>query len=478
MRGNIPHDVAEAIAWGNQWQLGYSKMPPFNAWLAASFFHLFAKWPASAYIYAQAAVILTFWCVWRLGNLMLSPVKALCAVMLLEGIIYNNLTSVNITPDTLQTPLWALTTLCFYLALTRQKALNWLFVAIMSAVVIWTKYMGLLLLLPMFLLCILSAKGRKSFKNVFFYLAIMLFIALITPHFIWVASHDFITFKYADQSTLGAYHGNQHSFIWHFLHPISFFFAQLGAVCAAIVIAIPLMFKGKDKSPALNQFQWGFCLMMGLGPFALSLIYSATTGGSLVSRWGTPFFSLFGLLLLATFNPHITRKKFKIFCVLFASFALLAPIGRFGYLSVGPHFTHRARPDAYFPGKAIAAKVTKLWHKKTHNKPLAYVGAPHYLAAYLSVYSADHPAPYMSWSKRQSPWVNQQDLLQKGAIFAWQTQTKANWEYNMPQHPGVLSRLKKRYPHTQFLGSYSFKKPGAAKTPPVTIAVAYLPPGG
>src|SRR5580704_12288122 len=121
----LRHDALEGITWGLQWQLGYSKHPFLTAWLCAGVTQLFGAtgWPI--YLLAQLAVSITFIAVWKLAQQILPPLHALIAALILEGVLFYNINSFNFTPDTLQSPLWALLSLFFYQALTKQTLSHW-----------------------------------------------------------------------------------------------------------------------------------------------------------------------------------------------------------------------------------------------------------------------------------------------------------------------------------------------------------------
>jgi len=40
---NLPLDTIEALAWGNDLQLGYDKHPPLSAWFSEFFFQIFGN---------------------------------------------------------------------------------------------------------------------------------------------------------------------------------------------------------------------------------------------------------------------------------------------------------------------------------------------------------------------------------------------------------------------------------------------------
>ena len=99
IRGNIPEDTAEGIAWGNLWALGYNKHPFLAPWLTAGMTDLFdtVGWPV--YLLSQLSVVICFWATWRLARQFLPEAQAFMSVFLLEGIYYYNVASQQFNPN-------------------------------------------------------------------------------------------------------------------------------------------------------------------------------------------------------------------------------------------------------------------------------------------------------------------------------------------------------------------------------------------
>ncbi len=236
-RLSLPHDTLESITWGLQWQLGYHKHPFLTAWLCAGVSQLFATvgWPV--YLLAQLAVTVTFIAVWQLAKRLLPSWHALIATLLIEGVLFYNINSDNLTPDTMQSPLWALLSLFFYQALTTQKIWPWLLTALCAALSVCTKYQVVVLLLPMLFFCCINREARASFSKPGIYLAIFTFILLIGPHLWWLAHHHFISLTYAQQSA--AYYTHEKTWFSHVQQPFVFLRNSLCNIIGVFILLWP-----------------------------------------------------------------------------------------------------------------------------------------------------------------------------------------------------------------------------------------------
>jgi 4-amino-4-deoxy-L-arabinose transferase-like glycosyltransferase len=469
VRPTLPHDVVEGIAWGSQWQLGYNKHPPLAGWLTAAFTHVFGVvgWPV--YLLAQIAIVIAFWAIWKLANRITTPLYALIGVFSLEGIIYFNRAATKFTPDTVQTPIWALMMLLFFVALIDKKTWQWIVLGLLAGLAVWGKYQAPLLFISMIIVLITTKEGRASFKTLGPYLTAIISIIVVIPHFIWSIHHGWPEIGYALNSTTGNYHHQLKDSAWvkHLYFPYRMTMDQLGAIAGMILMFIPFFFGPREKRTA-SSFTLKFLFWMALGPMILTLLYSVVTGSFLIHRWCMPYFSALGLWAIISLRPKISWKKFKWFMGIFLFVTIGTLVGRYAWLGYfGPYLAHDNRADAYYPAKPIATYVTNYWHKHYHSR-LQYVSGSHYMTAYLSVYSKDKPIPLMGFSKAQSDWVNLDKMRKAGAMFAWHY--PSTWNDKMPPV------AKKLFPRAKLLPVVVFYKLEGAKKVPIRVGMAVLPP--
>ena len=120
---NLELDLAEDLALGKEWQLGYWKHPPLPWWLADLVYRLTGQ-INSVYLLGPLAVIACFVGVYLLARDIAGPAQALIATLSLIGIHYYNYSAVKFAHDQMQLPFWAFTALFFYRALARGRDLG------------------------------------------------------------------------------------------------------------------------------------------------------------------------------------------------------------------------------------------------------------------------------------------------------------------------------------------------------------------
>src|SRR5690242_16401534 len=113
---NLQLDLAEDLALGKEWQLGYWKHPPLPWWLADLSYRITGSINA-LYVLGPLAAVTSFYAVYKLAREVTDPLSALIAVLALEGTHYYNFSAVKFAHDQVQLPFWAFTGLFFYRAL-------------------------------------------------------------------------------------------------------------------------------------------------------------------------------------------------------------------------------------------------------------------------------------------------------------------------------------------------------------------------
>lgn len=479
-RGSVTHDTLEGIAWGMQWQLGYNKHPFLTAWLCAGITQLFdtVGWPV--YLLAQLIVATTFFAVWRLANKFLSNAQALVATLALEGILFYNLNTFNLTPDSMQSPLWALLGLFFYQALTTQTIKNWLLTGLIAALAIVTKYQIVLLFLPMLLLCLTNSQARQSFKQPGIYYGLAFMLILISPHLIWLYQHQFITISYAFNTPSEYTH---HLSAWrHISYPLRYLANNIGNVIGLFILLWPFYLARQrnqlttdpQTARGLNAFQWQFLGWLGFGPLALSLLLCVMSGDHFPPRWSTPYFFLLGIIIVAWLNPQITAKQLKQFLMTLLLVGGLLWLGRMSAFAAKPHSEKDIHSDSYLPNQQIAETLTQLWHQRYH-QPLRYIAGSHYLVAAITAYSPDHPIPYFDFSRQESPWIDEAKFKQTGALVVWDQNKVYTWDADSAANALLTSTIRQRFPELEILGTYKFKRLTTVDMP-LEVGVALLAP--
>jgi 4-amino-4-deoxy-L-arabinose transferase-like glycosyltransferase len=463
LRPTLPIDALEGVVWGQHLILGYDRNPWLNAWLTRLAVEIggYSGW--LTYLFSQLFVGLCFWSVWRLGRKILTPLHALAAVLILEGIQYYTIASLDFNDNVIELGLWALLVLLFYRAVTLEKLIDWIGVGIVAGLALMTKYYSAFLLIGMFLFLLIEPQARQVFSKKGIYIAAFIFLIIIAPHFIWLFQHDFVTLHYA-QNRVDK--GRMFTW-WGYIRPTLRFAGNQLLDFAGALVLFSFLLWGKttaaNLAPAVTvkQFDKRFLWMIAATPFVLTLLLALLLGWQLYSLWGTPLLSLWGIILLIYTQPVITQARFNRFIA--AVLIVIASIA-VGYtislLSPG------SKATVNYPSRTVAHTVENIWHQKYH-EPLKYIAGDRYTTFYVAVYSHDKPAAYIDWDPYKSPWINENAMRKAGAIFVQPI-------INGKQFP---AEILKRFPNLKVETVLHFQRINVtADTPPVSLLIGILPP--
>jgi len=360
---NLPLDTIEALAWGSNLDWGFNKHPPLSAFAVEFFFTIFGNNDWAYYLLSQIFVLIAFYFVWKISNeLLQDKLYSLLSVLLLSGIYFYNYTTPEFNVNVSQLPFWALSVYFFWKGINLNKNIDWILFGIFSALGFLSKYLFIYILLALFIFFISNYKKYKKSLNKYFF-SILISIALLTPHFLWLFENNFITIFYGlDRSGVAEF-----NYIDHLKNPIKFLIKQF-----IILIPFFLMFY-----VVIKKFQFSinkknkkiiFLLSINLIPIGLVLATSIITGAEIRTMWMTPFYLFFGTLFISIFKNLIDLKKIKKFYYFFLFFFILSPSL---YLTISL-VDETKRTD--YPGKEIARLVQNKWDDNFVNEIKIVIG--------------------------------------------------------------------------------------------------------
>ena len=407
LRPNLPMDSAEALVWGFIGEWGTNKHPPISGFFANLIYEITSH-PSSLYVLSQLFVIGGFIYIYKTARLFLPENKSLIATTILEGVAYYNMVTPEYNVNIIALMLWPAATYHFYLAINKNKLLDWLAFGLFCGLNILTKYVSLILIIcfACYLLC--TRKGRKCFKSWKLYFGGLMAIAVVLPHFIWLHNHDYFVLDYF----LGrSQSGKTMPFgLAHLVYPLKFISSQLlTSAFALIALITAYIFSPKEKNN-IDKVDKKFLFIVGILPLLLMTAISLILGIKLKSMWGSPVMYLLGVCFFAYF-PFDIKKSYK--PLLKTSYVALFLFAIAFVMQV--LFTTSAK------FKINANDFTSAVRGETYD----YVGGSVWLASTVGVYAKNHPQVLFLMSPENNPWLNIKDVKQKGILVV----TEDLWEY-------------------------------------------------
>ena len=379
---NLPLDVIEALAWGQDFDLGYNKHPPLSAWIPGLLFKIFGNKDWVYYLLSQIFIVISFVFLWKLSSFFLKKKsQILLSVLTIEGIAFYTFETPQFNVNICQIPLWIGTIYFFLKSIKNNKIADWIFLGTFSALGFLTKYIFAYLLISLFFYLIYIFFIRKKINFNFLY-TVLIFFLITAPHFQWLLQNDFTTIYYA----LKRGGLNEFNIYNHLLNPFKFLINQISILLPFLLLIYLLIKKIKIKLPFDNQ-KFIFLLFSFLLPFFLILITSMVTGFRIRTMWMIPFYSLVGVFFIFLYQDSINLKKLKSFNILLIIFLIISPT-LYSLRSI----YNDSRTG--YEGKKIALQIEKDW-KAISKDEISNVGFSEWYAGNLSYHLSNRPKVFL-----------------------------------------------------------------------------------
>ena len=379
---NLPLDVIEALAWGQNFDLGYNKHPPLSAWIPGLLFKIFGNKDWIYYLLSQVFIVISFIFLWKLSSFFLKKnYQILLSVLTIEGIAFFTFETPQFNVNICQIPLWIGTVYFFFKSIRKNKITDWIFLGVFSALGFLTKYIFAYLLISLFfyLVFIFLIKKKINFNSLY---ALLTFFLITLPHFQWLIQNDFTTIYYAVKR--GGL--NEFNIYNHLLNPIKFLASQIAISLPFLLLGYFLIKKIKIKLP-FNNKKFIFLIFSFILPFFLILITSIMSGSRIRAMWMIPFYSLIGVFFIFLYQDQINLKKLKKFYIILIIFLVISPT-LYSLRSI-----YKDSRTGY-EGKKIALQIEKEW-KNISKEKISNVGFSEWYAGNLSYQLSNRPKVFL-----------------------------------------------------------------------------------
>jgi 4-amino-4-deoxy-L-arabinose transferase-like glycosyltransferase len=363
---------------------------------------------------AQIAVISAFAAIYALARPLVGDLRALVAILIIDGLHFFNFTAEKFNHDVIQLPFWALAALAYYRALRTGWLRYWLLLGIAIGMSLWAKYFFVVLVAPLALFLLIDREARAQLRTPGPYLAIAVALIVMAPHLVWLVANDFLPFAYADARAAAS-----RGLLDHVLNPLTFGAAQLFFLLPVLVIMAPLVLS-RDRAPvaaSADAYDRRIVTLLAFGPAVTLLILLAVTGRGAIAMWGYPLWLCLGLWTVMTVEPALDRVQLTRTVAVWVFVTVTFVAAFFANYVVLPSIDGRYRAVLY-PGEALAAKIAQRYRAET-GRPLHYVVGRMWDGGNIAHYAPDDPQVLIDGSPARSPWINLADLRRQGAVVVW-----------------------------------------------------------
>src|ERR1700730_17917773 len=181
-----PGDLAMALAYGREYQVGTDLGPPLAFWLADFAFRAAGDPMFGLYLLAQICSIAMLWALYLLARAIVGGQQAVLAVLLTMTVAVFSSPGLEFGPLVLARPLWALLLLHSWQLIGQKRRNAWFAWSIEAGLLLLTTSaaIGPLLLLAGFALT--SARGRRMLMSFDPLFALLVVVVLALPYLVWL----------------------------------------------------------------------------------------------------------------------------------------------------------------------------------------------------------------------------------------------------------------------------------------------------
>jgi 4-amino-4-deoxy-L-arabinose transferase-like glycosyltransferase len=396
--------MAEAYAWGHEFQLGYNQHPPFWAWVCGLWFLIFPRvnWAFAVLAMLNAGVGLLG--AWALIGRFVDGDRRVAATALLALTPFYSFLAYKYNANSIFLSLWPWTLYAFVGALRSQSLRASLGFGAMTGLALDSKYYALILAATCLIAALAAPERGRYFRSASPYLSAALALALWAPHLYWLATSGAPPIRYLARvsgRTLGE----------------AAFFAATAVVGAGLqqVFAVGLVAAVSRRAGGAALFDPGdrrLLLILALVPAALSVAAALVLRTKVSSNMLIGVFPLSPLLAIAVLQPELARVRawaIRGAAVVSLGALMLSPL-----IAVGKAWFGRD-PEDWEPRREAALAATAFWRRATA-APLAFVAGSFRYDNATAFYSPERPSVFVNFDYFGNRWVTPEKLVARGLL--------------------------------------------------------------
>jgi 4-amino-4-deoxy-L-arabinose transferase-like glycosyltransferase len=465
---NISHDVAEGLAWGRGWQLGYYKHPPLQAWLL-EFARLAFGTSAFAYAWLSAAcAVICHFAVWRAALRLVEPVTAFWASAALQAVYYHTYVIPEFNPNVLQLPAFALAGWLALKALQTGRAADWVWLGAALGAGMYAKYSVALIAVTITLFFVVDPGGRRRLATPGPWLGAATAALLVAPHALWLAGVGGDSVAYVvGRAQVDPDLGDR-------LLRLAEFAATTLAVSLPLILAFALAGAFRRPAPGApaaatpdDRAARRLVLWLALGPFALTAAMALVAGFRIKAAWLAPFWCFAPLAAMLWLGIDARARGWRGAARVIAGMAALGLVAFLAVNAFRPALAGKPM-RVHFPGRELAARVDALWAAETE-APLRVVIGPTQAAGSIGQYSRHRPLVRIDDVEAINAWAPEALVDEAGAVLIWRPEPGEA----LDSLPAWLAASR---PEARFAAMLELPHHRLPEGPHARIGVAILPP--
>lgn len=381
----LHHDSTEMAAWGAQTALGYSKHPPFGAWLAGRWFSLMPHTNWSFDLLAVLAAAFGLAGVWKLAGLYTDQAGQRFAMLPLLLTPAFTVWAFKYNANSILLLLWPWT-VYYAMRMVETRTLGSAVMAgLLAGLSMLGKYYSLVLFATLGLALLLHPARNRVLASPAPYVAAVVALAVFAPHVWWLRENDATAISYAVEKT-------QRDALEARLTTLR----SVGAGLLTLILPAAFVWLSfRADYPGLRaRLKSGFAdgskrwvLVLAAGPLVFTILAHLLTNFRIGGDFLLPAFIAVPLAFVVLHGdrvPDLAMRRLTLGTgVVIGGMALLAPL-------IGVATFVASRAPLLEPRQELAVAATDIWRGVT-KKPLSRVAGSDKQATAIAFFSPDTP---------------------------------------------------------------------------------------
>jgi 4-amino-4-deoxy-L-arabinose transferase-like glycosyltransferase len=410
-----PPDLATALAFGREYQVGTDLGPPLSFWLADIAYRVSGSHVFGVYLLAVLASSATLWLVYLLARMIVGGQQAVLVVLLTMTITAFGAPTLEFGPEVLARPLWAALLLHSWQLLGQIRRNAWFAWSIEAGLLLLTtpSAIGLLLLLVGFALS--TPQGRRIMRSFDPLFALLVVLVLALPYLIFVLRAESVAPPpLPDLAELGAR-------ARHWLGLVGGLLLAMSGIIVLVVLNSSWLSRGETDAPIIyrppvsplaRDFVYCFALAPAIAGSVISALFNLDT------VLGGPGIALLmvGLAMVVASGDVIQLRRQRVLRSVWAAVVAIPAMLMVGASIVLP-WTASGEVATAMPARDIAQFFVDSFERRTNQKLHAVAGDPQ--LAQLVALGRGRPHLLLDATPQRTPWESLAQFAESGGVLVW-----------------------------------------------------------
>ncbi|WJR80139.1 glycosyltransferase family 39 protein [Bradyrhizobium sp. NP1] len=416
-----PGDLATALAFGREYQVGTDLGPPLSFWIADIAYRAVGNHMFGVYLLAQLCQIATFWTLYLLARTIVGSQQAVLAVLLTMTITAFGSSVLAFGPTVAARPLWMLLLLHTWQLIGQNRRNVWFAWSIEAGLLLLTTpaAIGLLLLIGGFALA--TERGRRTLWSLDPLFALLVIAVLVLPYLIWLIRADALALPAFPALSELSGRG---------LHWIALVAGLALAMAGMLLLVVlnsgwfgrkaeeaPIIFR-----PPVEPLARDFVYFFAIAPALFGSLISGLFGFDRVVGGAGLALLMSGLAIIVAAGDLIALRRQRLLRSVWAAAVVLPALSVVAATLFVP-WTGSGEVATSLPARAIGRFFAESFERRT-NQPLRAVAGDAQLASLVAL-DRDRPHLFLQETPERTRWISFPRFNETGGVVVWRASDTA-----------------------------------------------------